>query len=264
MLSHLGPPFAFSIWVAARVLLVHGSTIEKHVSQDIHFLVDTLQDIGRHWPIAARYGSILRRVVSDLKGEGGEKGWPSSVAVLADMRRWLVISHSPFFQFEPMARCICSLSLSLSIHTPIYFSAKSARVMTKLVFYILTSFSPSSSAYDLDTLISHQPRPGLSLSTPSLAQDHSTASANTLSHAQQATSVRGSTTAGGNELEYLETFDFFNYPRLANGNGGSGNGNDMLDPSLQRMSDANQFNITNFEVDVNSDWLAAAAAGNLT
>ena len=43
LLYQLGPPFAFHLWVAARVLLVHGSTIEKYVSTDIHFLVDAMQ-----------------------------------------------------------------------------------------------------------------------------------------------------------------------------------------------------------------------------
>ena len=88
LVANLGPPFAFSLWVTARVLLVHGSTIEKHVSQDIHFLVETLEDIGRHWSIAARYASILSLVIREFSLPESEKTTPSSVTILADMRRW--------------------------------------------------------------------------------------------------------------------------------------------------------------------------------
>ena len=88
--------------------------------------------------------------------------------------------------------------------------------------YILTV----ASAYDLDTLINHQSRQQTSSAVPQLQRN-----------------------PAGNKLEYLETFDFFNYPRLA----ASGNG--IMDPGLQRI-DANQFNISNFAADANSDWLA--------
>ena len=189
MLAQIGPHFAFSLWVAARVLLVHGSTIEKYVSQDIHFLVDTMQKMGRHWPVAVRYWRILKRVIDEYQESlatmlpNGTKATPSSVTILADMRR-------------------C--------------------------------------AYDLDVLISSQPR-------------------SSQTQTQQQTPSQKPRNNGPSELEYqyLEAFDFFNYPRLPVPLASSANG--MIDPSLQRF-DANQFNINNFSVDVNSDWLA----GNFT
>lgn len=92
-------------------------------------------------------------------------------------------------------------------------------------------------AYDLDVLISSQPRHR----QPAPAQ-------------MQASRVAPPTEAS---ISYLEAFDFFNYPRLATPLTGTADG--MIDPSLQRF-DENQFNITNFSVDVNSDWLA----GNFT
>ena len=177
MLDQLGPPFAFCLWVAARVLLVHGSTIEKYVSQDIHFLVETLRKIGRFWPLALRYAMILQRVIDEYQEsqstsvpDGQKATPPPSVTILADMRR-------------------C--------------------------------------AYDLDVLISNQPR-----------------------HHQPY--VPRSAAPSEAECHYLEAFDFFNYPRLATPVTG------LMDTSLQRLED-NQFNITNFSVDVNQDWLA----GNL-
>jgi hypothetical protein len=85
MVTQLGPSFAFSLWVAARVLLIESG---KHVTQDMNFLVDTLQEIGRHWAVSARYSSILQRVISEYQMPDAEKTTPSSVSILADMRRW--------------------------------------------------------------------------------------------------------------------------------------------------------------------------------
>ncbi|ROV99623.1 hypothetical protein VPNG_07755 [Cytospora leucostoma] len=94
LLSRLGPPFAFTLWVAARLLLVHGSTVEHKLSPQLPFFVDCLRDMGRYWPVAARYSNLLQRVLDEYReaegqaaigGEGG--GTPSSVKILADMRR---------------------------------------------------------------------------------------------------------------------------------------------------------------------------------
>jgi hypothetical protein len=93
MLTKLGPPFAFTLWVAARLLLVHGSTIEHKLSPQIQFFVDTLQEMGRYWLVAERYTAILQRVLDEHRdsersaGANGERITPSSVKILADMRR---------------------------------------------------------------------------------------------------------------------------------------------------------------------------------
>ncbi|KAJ5752510.1 hypothetical protein N7520_009427 [Penicillium odoratum] len=93
MLDKLGPPFAFTLWVSARLLLVHGSTIAHTVSSDIIFFVDTLSRMGQHWKVAERYSNILQRVLDEY-GEyqqsvaiDGERSTPSTVKILADMRR---------------------------------------------------------------------------------------------------------------------------------------------------------------------------------
>ncbi|KAI1389269.1 putative C6 transcription factor [Hypoxylon trugodes] len=93
MLNKLGPPFAFTLWVAARLLLVHGSTVEHKLAPQIAFLVDTLRDMGRYWPVAGRYCQLLQRVLDEHSdseravGQTGERITPSSVKILADMRR---------------------------------------------------------------------------------------------------------------------------------------------------------------------------------
>ncbi|KAG4026057.1 hypothetical protein MFRU_045g00030 [Monilinia fructicola] len=194
MLPKLGPPFAFTLWVAARLLLVHGSTIEHKVSPQIQFFVDTLREMGNYWLVAERYTTILQRVLDEHRDSeraastNGERVTPSSVKILADMRR-------------------C--------------------------------------AYDLDFLISRQPKHvGLS----------------------RMPSITPARTPAPNELEYLDVFDFFNVPRLpvvpgdpssssnqghGNGNGGNGVG----DLQVSEMGNGtNEFNITNFMVDANSDW----------
>ncbi|KAJ5729289.1 uncharacterized protein N7483_003797 [Penicillium malachiteum] len=93
ILDKLGPPFAFTLWVSARLLLVHGSTIAHTVSSDIIFFVDTLSRMGHHWKVAERYSNILQRVLDEY-GEyqqsvamDGERSTPSTVKILADMRR---------------------------------------------------------------------------------------------------------------------------------------------------------------------------------
>ncbi|KAE8164359.1 fungal-specific transcription factor domain-containing protein [Aspergillus tamarii] len=93
MLDRLGPPFAFTLWVSARLLLVHGSTIAHTVSPDIIFFVDTLAQMGKYWKVAERYSTILQRVLDEYGEyqqsgvEDSERLTPSSVKILADMRR---------------------------------------------------------------------------------------------------------------------------------------------------------------------------------
>lgn len=188
MLPKLGPPFAFTLWVAARLLLVHGSTIEHKLSPQIQFLVDTLQEMGRYWLVAERYTTILQRVLDEHRDSersaetSGERVTPSSVKILADMRR---------------------------------------------------------TAYDLDFLISRQPKHiGMISRMPSI------------------TPAR---TPAPNELEYLDVFDFFNVPRLPIANEvdmGQASGNGVGDMQIAELGNgSNEFNITNFMVDANSDWL---------
>ncbi|KAK6064533.1 fungal specific transcription factor [Seiridium cupressi] len=196
LLPKLGPPFAFTLWVSARLLLVHGSTVEHKLSPQIAFLVDTLREMGRYWPVAARYCQLLQRVLDEHSdseravGTTGERVTPSSVRILADMRR---------------------------------------------------------TAFDLDFLISRQPR--------QIAGGPS-----------RMPSVTPARTPAPNELEYLDVFDFFNVPRLPFHHGenvqpnGNGNGNEMNveQPGANGGNPngpANEFNITNFMVDANSDWL---------
>jgi len=182
MLPKLGPPFAFTLWVAARLLLVHGSTIEHKLSPQLQFFVDTLREMGRYWLVAERYTTILQRVLDEHRDSEqaatthGERVTPSSVKILADMRR-------------------C--------------------------------------AYDLDFLISRQPKhTGMSARLPS---------------------VTPARTPAPNELEYLDVFDFFNVPRLPVAQGFDMNG--IGDMPLMDGNGSNEFNITNYVYDANSDWL---------
>ena len=191
MANKLGPPFAFSLWVAARVLLVHGSTIDHQVNPAIAPLVEALREMGYYWKVAERYATLLQRVLDEYHdserapvGANGVRETPSTVRILADMRR-------------------C--------------------------------------AYDLDFLISRQPRQYFN------------------SKMNTATPAR---TPAPNELEYLDVFDFFNMPRLPfpmNGDPGMAggvNGGGALTADYQPMdgSTNNDLNITNFMYDANSDW----------
>ncbi|KAL1902392.1 hypothetical protein Sste5346_001372 [Sporothrix stenoceras] len=79
-LDLLGPPFAFSLWVAARVLLVHASVQEAPGHSGgpqpldghsrIDFFIETLRHVGRHWAVANHYAATLARVAQ--RGRQGE------------------------------------------------------------------------------------------------------------------------------------------------------------------------------------------------
>ncbi|KAG9739458.1 hypothetical protein KCU75_g16431, partial [Aureobasidium melanogenum] len=192
MLTNLGPHFAFSIWVAARLLLVHGSTIDHQVNPAIYPLVETLRDMGRYWNVAERYATLLQRVLDEYNeseraptGANGERITPSTVKILADMRR-------------------C--------------------------------------AYDLDFLISRQPR-----------QQYSGSKQHAITPAR---------TPAPQELEYLDVFDFFNMPRLPVPNDTSlaaaGNSGEFQAPDL---GSNNEFNITNFMYDPTVDFLNVRNSG---
>ncbi|KAK0708662.1 fungal-specific transcription factor domain-containing protein [Lasiosphaeris hirsuta] len=236
LLVKLGPPFAFTLWVAARVLLVHGSTVEHKLSPQVAFFVDTLREMGRYWPVAARYSGLLSRVL-DEHGESERQGdgvTPSSVKILADMRR---------------------------------------------------------TAFDLDFLISHQPR-----HVPGGGSGGVGGGANGGGGAWQGrfpTVVTPARTPAPNELEYLDVFNFFNVPRLPFGSGanpdhggsggsgavpagsgvagtsGTGGGDVAMDGTGVNASVVGnvtvavpgQFNITDFMVDANRDWLFQQEGG---
>lgn len=62
-LDILGPPFVFSLWVAARLLLVHAATIGCAVDPRIEFFIEILGHVGKYWDVANNYAKILARVV---------------------------------------------------------------------------------------------------------------------------------------------------------------------------------------------------------
>ncbi|CAH0004715.1 unnamed protein product, partial [Clonostachys byssicola] len=111
LLHKLGPPFAFTLWVAARLLLVHGSTVERKLSPQISFFVEALREMGRYWPVAARYCELLQRVLDEHRDSErqGDGVTPSSVKILSDMRRTafdldFLISRQPKLGVGSMSR----------------------------------------------------------------------------------------------------------------------------------------------------------------
>jgi hypothetical protein len=69
-LDLLGPPFAFSLWVAARLLLVHAAATGSAVDAKIEFFIETLHYVGQYWEVANNYARILTRVVQ--RGRHGD------------------------------------------------------------------------------------------------------------------------------------------------------------------------------------------------
>jgi hypothetical protein len=163
--------------------LVHGSTIDHRVDTSINLLVNTLEEFGQYWEVGTRYANLLSRVLSEYQesqqtpsGLNGERVTPSTVKILADMRR-------------------C--------------------------------------AFDLDFLISRQPKLSSTVRLPSITPAH---------------------TPAPNELEYLDVFNFFNLPRLPVSMEST-----MTYPAAEGVqmpegAYGNESNITNYMVDASSDW----------
>jgi Fungal specific transcription factor domain/Fungal Zn(2)-Cys(6) binuclear cluster domain len=63
VLSLLGTPFAFTLWVAGRLSLVHASTMQCDVDPNIWYLIDTLERMSQYWAVARSYADSLRKVV---------------------------------------------------------------------------------------------------------------------------------------------------------------------------------------------------------
>jgi hypothetical protein len=217
MLDKLGPPFAFSIWVGARVLLVHGSTMDHEVDPEIGLFVSTLAEIGQYWEVARRYSEILTRVLQEYRQSlrtvdvKGERVTPSTVKILADMRRYVSASE---LRLAIMLSLCPSLVLSLI-----------------LMLY--------RCAYDLDFLISRQPNTVIKSIHPTRANS-----------------------PAPNELEYLDVFDLFNFPRLPNGADVAPNETNevpnQMPPEIHDMNNA--LNFMNFAVpNPETDWLYNAS-----
>ncbi|PHH74505.1 hypothetical protein CDD82_4903 [Ophiocordyceps australis] len=69
-LDLLGPPFAFALWVAARLLVVHAAAVGCPVDAKVDFFIDMLSYVGQYWEVATKYARILARVVE--RGRQGD------------------------------------------------------------------------------------------------------------------------------------------------------------------------------------------------
>ncbi|KAA8895817.1 putative C6 transcription factor [Sphaerosporella brunnea] len=108
ILPLLGPTFAFIIWVATRLLLVHASTTESGEIPDVRLFLDALREAGKLWEVAGRYNGIIERVIDELvmgghKSEGADR---SCVEILSDMRMTaysvdVMISRQPDMRKPP-------------------------------------------------------------------------------------------------------------------------------------------------------------------
>lgn len=95
LLNKLGPPFAFSVWVAARLMVVHSVTVEHQINPQTQSFVNTLRQMGTYWRVADRYACVLQRVLDEFAESernpgldaNGERVAPSTLQLLADMRR---------------------------------------------------------------------------------------------------------------------------------------------------------------------------------
>lgn len=71
MLGLLGPPFTGSLWVAARLLLVHASVQGHHLDPSIHFYIATLERMGQTWPVAREFSFRLKSMLPHAQPANG-------------------------------------------------------------------------------------------------------------------------------------------------------------------------------------------------
>jgi len=132
MITKLGPPFAFSVWVAARLLLVHSSTVDHKINPNVNFFVTVLRELGIHWPVADRYAQLLQRVLDEFAASdktaitmsNGERAQPSTVKILADMRRTaydldFLISRQPTNQVASAAAGLSTAATPTGGRSPV-------------------------------------------------------------------------------------------------------------------------------------------------
>ncbi|KAI1079812.1 putative C6 transcription factor [Whalleya microplaca] len=229
MLNKLGPPFAFTLWVAARLLLVHGSTVEHKLAPQIAFLVDTLRAMGRHWPVAGRYCQLLQRVLDEHSDSErtGERVTPSSIKILADMRRTafdldFLISRQP----RHLAGAPSRVPSVTPARTP---AANELEYLDVFDFFNVPRLpfghEATTAPGEVGGLVSE------AAAVHNQAQGHG----------------QGQNQNGGGGPGALGAVDHH-----ATGNGGVG---------VNGGTATNEFNITNFMVDANSDWLGYKPPG---
>lgn len=224
------------------MLLVHGSTVETQVNQSVHFLIEVLRQLGSLWPIAARYGTILQRIMNDYQESqssgGGGGGIGSGRATISTSRNTLSSSTIPVL--AGMRRDAYNLDQLISSH-----HASPGRPLRTVSLPTQPATSPST----LHPL-HHQ-------------TTSTTARAQWWSHQHTATTspISAGPFASTGELEYLEAFDFFNYPRLPGGSVAAGLDAQMsgtaagADAGAASMQLDLNLNIDRFLVDPGADWL---------
>lgn len=94
VLTLLGHPFAFTLWVSARLLIVHAATVESGVNAQINFFITTLEQMGRNWQVAQGYAQDLRDVVQEGNSDTGR--------TYATMRRY--VSDRPSLNQQPLRK----------------------------------------------------------------------------------------------------------------------------------------------------------------
>jgi Fungal specific transcription factor domain len=99
MLNLLGPHFAFSLYVAARLLLVHAACTGAEPDPNCEFFISILNQMGQYWNISRQYAQLLDRICKRSRME-----WPlnnamilSTPKALAMMRRYVCPTYLSIF-----------------------------------------------------------------------------------------------------------------------------------------------------------------------
>ena len=121
-------------------------------------------------------------------------------------------------------------------------------------------------AFDLDALISHQPRHQAAAAAAAVGQQQAAGNSGAAGGAggsgRDGDSARAVTPArmpAPAHLEYLDVFDFFNYPRLPvsfEGGMGAAAAEGGARAAAAAENGLNGFSIGSFSIDASSDWLS--------
>ena len=70
--QRIGPYYAFSLWVSARLLLVNAINSDLEIPADVQYLISLLTRMGDSWESASKYANILNFLISELETESQE------------------------------------------------------------------------------------------------------------------------------------------------------------------------------------------------
>jgi hypothetical protein len=210
MLDLLGPPFAFSLWTSARLLIVDAATRDGDVDPKIRFFISTLEAMGQYWQIALTYAKTLERLVREGSDAVTMSNHANSVSTVTPSTTMATMTPSPSISTAASAGYSFPLNRdppNTNHHQHQHTSHPSTTP------YTTSGLHPGQQPRSFRTMRKRSYEIGRSL--------HSRRSETGIGSGHWWTEPNSATTTGSQvitpqdgEVEYLDVFTFFDYPKV--------------------------------------------------